>query len=279
MTTFLNLKANYLLGTLAPLECANFRNDLELVEVQAEQYLDEPHAPLAHVYFPTTCIVSLMCLTEDGLAVEVGLVGREGMVGTSFTGAGVSPVRAMVQHAGVAYRLKTSIFKREFHNNIALQRASFRYTRALLTQVAQSALCNRCHSVDQHLCRWLLDSLDRLSSNELAATHESIANRLGVRRESITAAAGKLKAAGTIRSHRGHITVIDRDALEERVCECYQIVKNEFQDLLTPDNTVSYGDRKEVHYRTAIDNRPGTNRISSSYQRRSLDIVSSAASP
>lgn len=234
MAIFSSLKDNYLLGALAPLDCAHFRKDLELVELQAQQYLDEPNTPLSHVFFPTTCIVSLMCLTEDGTAVESAVVGREGVIGTAFfMGGGLSPVRAMVQRGGFAYRIKASLFKREFDRNIAIQRACFRYTQALLTQLAQSVLCNRCHSVDQHLCRWLLDSLDRMSSNELTATHESIANMLGVRRESVTAAAGKLKNAGLISSQRGHISVLDRGALEKRACECYQIVKREFEGLLT----------------------------------------------
>jgi CRP-like cAMP-binding protein len=234
MAIFSSLKDNYLLGALTPSDCTHFRKDLELVELQSQQYLDEPNMPLSHVFFPTSCIVSLMCLTEDGTAVESAVVGREGVIGTAFfMGGGPSPVRAMVQRTGFAYRIKASLFKREFDRNLGIQRASFRYTQALLTQLAQSVLCNRCHSVDQHLCRWLLDSLDRMSSNELTATHESIANMLGVRRESVTAAAGKLKNAGLISSQRGHIRVLDRHALEARACECYQIVKREFQGLLT----------------------------------------------
>ena len=266
MAIFSSLKDNYLLATLTPNDCANFRKDLELVEIQSQQYLDEPNVPLTYVYFPTTSIVSLMCLTEDGVAVEIGVVGREGVVGTSFfMGGGKSPVRAMVQRSGFAYRLKADLFKREFDRNGAVQRASFRYTQALLTQIAQSVLCNRCHSVDQHLCRWLLDSLDRMSSNELAATHESIANMLGVRRESVTASAGKLKSAGLISSHRGHIKVLDRAALEERACECYQIVKREFAGLLAPSEA-------DVDIRR----RTGTSNGAVVYHRRSVSSPSSA---
>lgn len=247
MAIFSSLKDNYLLGALAPLDCVNFRKDLELVELPSLHGLDEPNAPQTHVFFPTTCIVSLMCLTEDGTAVEIAVVGREGAVGTAFLmGGGISPVRARVQSAGYAYRLKADLFKREFDRNTAVQRAALRYTQALLTQVAQSVLCNRCHSVDQHLCRWLLDSLDRMSSNELIATHESIANRLGVRRESITASAGKLKNAGLISSHRGHIKVLDRDALEGRACECYQIVKREFEDLLSASHASPSGAERRL---------------------------------
>lgn len=265
MAIFSSLKDNYLLGTLTPNDCANFRKDLELVEIQAQQYLDEPNVPLAYVYFPTTSIVSLTCLTEDGVAVEIGVVGREGVVGTSFfLGGGNSPVRAMVQRTGFAYRLRAELFKREFDRGGAVQRASFRYTQALLTQIAQSVLCNRCHSVDQHLCRWLLDSLDRMSSNELAATHEGIANMLGVRRESVTAAAGKLKSAGLISSHRGHIKVLDRAALEDRACECYQIVKREFSSLLAPDDVAA-----DIRRRTGTDNAV-------IYHRRSGSSPSSA---
>jgi CRP-like cAMP-binding protein len=202
MAIFSSLKDNYLMATLTAADCANFRKDLELVEIQSQQNLNEPNAPAAYVYFPTTSIVSLMCLTEDGVAVEIGVVGREGVVGTAHFLGGMSSVRSIVQRAGFAYRLRADIFKREFDRNAAIQRACFRYTQVLLTQVAQSVLCNRCHSVDQHLCRWLLDNLDRMSSNELSATHESIANMLGVRRESVTASAGKLKSAGLISAPR-----------------------------------------------------------------------------
>jgi CRP-like cAMP-binding protein len=266
MAIFSSLKDNYLLATLTPSDCANFRKDLELVEIQAQQYLDEPNVPLTYVYFPTTSIVSLTCLTEDGVAVEIGVVGREGVVGTSFSlHGGNSPVRATVQRTGFAYRLRADLFKREFERNGAVQRASFRYTQALLTQIAQSALCNRCHSVDQHLCRWLLDSLDRISSNELAATHESIANMLGVRRESVTAAAGKLKSAGLISSRRGHIKVLDRVALEDRACECYQIVKREFAGLLAPNEVAA-----DIRRRTGTDNGAVV------YHRRSVHSPSTA---
>lgn len=259
MAIFSSLKDNYLLATLTAADCANFRKDLELVEIQSQQNLNDPNAPAAYVYFPTTSIVSLMCLTEDGVAVEIGVVGREGVVGTAHFLGGMSSVRSIVQRSGFAYRLRADVFKREFDRNVAIQRACFRYTQVLLTQVAQSVLCNRCHSVDQHLCRWLLDNLDRMSSNELSATHESIANMLGVRRESVTASAGKLKSAGLISSHRGHITVLDRDALEDRACECYQIVRKEFDELLA--ECLAASDRE---HRTGTDNRTVV------YQRRTV---------
>ena len=259
MAIFSSLKDNYLLATLNAADCANFRKDLELVEIQSQQNLNDPNAPAAYVYFPTTSIVSLMCLTEDGVAVEIGVVGREGVVGTAHFLGGMSSVRSIVQRSGFAYRLRADVFKREFDRNGAVQRACFRYTQVLLTQVAQSVLCNRCHSVDQHLCRWLLDNLDRMSSNELTATHESIANMLGVRRESVTASAGKLKSAGLISSHRGHITVLDRDALEDRACECYQIVRKEFDDLIA--ECLAASDR---------DHRTGTDNRTVIYQRRTV---------
>jgi CRP-like cAMP-binding protein len=270
MAIFSSLKDNYLLANLTPSDCTNFRKDLELVEIQAQQYLDEPGVPLTYVYFPTTCIVSLMCLTEDGVAIEIGVVGREGLVGTSFfLGGGAGPMRSMVQRSGFAYRLRADVFKREFERNVAVQRVCFRYTQALLTQVAQSVLCNRCHSVDQHLCRWLLDSLDRMSSDELAATHESIANMLGVRRESVTASAGKLKSAGLISSHRGHIKILDRAALEKRACECYQIVKKEFAGLLAPSATPDLGHCASLNNRAVVYHRRSANSRTSAFSRAS----------
>ena len=198
----------------------------------------EPGVPMRHVYFPTTCIVSLLYVMEDGASAEIAVVGNEGIVGVSlFMGGETTTSRAVVQSAGHAYRLQGQLLKDAFFRAGPMQRLLLRYTQALLTQMAQTAVCNRHHSVDQQLCRWLLLSLDRLPSNELTMTQELIANMLGVRREGVTEAAGKLQHAGLIEYHRGHITVVDRPGLEARVCECYQVVKKEF-DRLLPDAIV-----------------------------------------
>jgi CRP-like cAMP-binding protein len=198
--------------------------------------LCESGAPMRYVYFPTTAIVSLLYVTENGASAEVAVVGNEGIVGVSlFLGGETTTSRAVVQSAGHAYRLKGPLLKEAFFRAGPMLRVLLRYAQALLTQMAQTAVCNRHHTVDQQLCRWLLLSLDRLSSNELAMTQELIANMLGVRREGVTEAAGKLQAAGLIRYHRGHIAVLNRPGLEARVCECYQVVKKEF-DRLLPDS-------------------------------------------
>jgi CRP-like cAMP-binding protein len=195
--------------------------------------LYESGSQLNHVYFPTTSIVSLLYVMEDGASAEIAVVGHEGMVGVAlFMGGETTPSRAVVQSAGHAYRLKGQVLKDEFRRAATLQHLLLRYTQALLTQMAQTAVCNRHHSVDQQLCRWLLLSLDRLPSNNLSMTQELIANMLGVRREGVTEAAGKLQAAGLIRYSRGHITVLDRPRLESQACECYQVVKKEFDRLL-----------------------------------------------
>jgi CRP-like cAMP-binding protein len=193
----------------------------------------EPGIQMRHVYFPTTCIVSLLYVMEDGASAEIAVVGNEGIVGVSlFMGGETTTSRAVVQSAGHAYRLKGQLLKDAFFRAGPMQRLLLRYTQALLTQMAQTAVCNRHHSVDQQLCRWLLLSLDRLPSNQLTMTQELIANMLGVRREGVTEAAGKLQRAGLIRYSRGHITVLDRPGLEARVCECYQVVKKELDRLL-----------------------------------------------
>ena len=197
--------------------------------------LYESGSQLRYVYFPSTSIVSLLYVMEDGASAEIAVVGNEGMVGVAlFMGGETTPSRAVVQSAGHAYRLKGQLLKEEFHRAAALQHLLLRYTQALLTQMAQTAVCNRHHSVDQQLCRWLLLSLDRLPSNKLTMTQELIANMLGVRREGVTEAAGKLQKLGVIRYRRGKITVLDRPQLEARACECYQVVKKEF-DRLLPD--------------------------------------------
>jgi CRP-like cAMP-binding protein len=198
----------------------------------------EPGTQMRHVYFPTTCIVSLLYVMEDGASAEIAVVGNEGIVGVSlFMGGETTTSRAVVQSAGHAYRLQGQLLKDAFFRAGPMQRLLLRYTQALLTHMAQTAVCNRHHTVDQQLCRWLLLSLDRLPSNELTMTQELIANMLGVRREGVTEAAGKLQHAGLIHYRRGHITVLDRPGLEARVCECYAVVKKEFERLL-PDAIV-----------------------------------------
>jgi CRP-like cAMP-binding protein len=206
---------------------------LELVPMPLGHTVCEPGVPMRHVYFPTTCIVSLLYVMEDGASAEIAVVGNEGIVGVSlFMGGETTTSRAVVQSAGHAYRLQGQLLKDEFFRAGPMQRLLLCYTQALLTQMAQTAVCNRHHSVDQQLCRWLLLSLDRLPSNELTMTQELIANMLGVRREGVTEAAGRLQNAGLIEYKRGHITVVDRPGLEARVCECYQVVKKEFDRLL-----------------------------------------------
>ncbi len=191
---------------------------------------------LQHVYFPTDCIVSLLYVMEDGHSAEIAIVGNEGIVGVAlFMGGETTPSRGIVQSAGHAYRLPGKLLKEEFFRAGPLQQLLLRYTQALLTQMAQTAACNRHHSVDQQLCRWLLLSLDRLSSDELVMTQELIANMLGVRREGVTEAAGQLQKLGLIHYSRGRIKVLDRPGLEKKTCECYRVVKREFDRLLPPE--------------------------------------------
>ena len=195
--------------------------------------LYESGSELSHVYFPTTSIVSLLYVMEDGSSAEIAVVGNEGIVGVAlFMGGETTPSRGIVQSAGHAYRLGGQHLKKEFMRAGELQHVLLRYTQALLTQMAQTAVCNRLHTVDQQLCRWLLLTFDRLPSNELTMTQELIANLLGVRREGVTEVAGKLQKAGLIRYNRGRITVVDRLGLEARSCECYAVVKKEFDRLL-----------------------------------------------
>ncbi len=199
----------------------------------------ESGSRLEYVYFPTTSIVSLLYVMANGASAEIAVVGNEGMVGVAlFMGGETTPSRAIVQSAGSAYRLPGQSMKAEFVRGGAMQHLLLRYTQALLTQMAQTAVCNRHHSVDQQLCRWLLLSLDRLSSNKLTMTQELIANMLGVRREGVTEAAGKLQSAGLIQYSRGRITVVDRPGLEARACECYDVVKRE-SDRLLPNMTAT----------------------------------------
>lgn len=196
--------------------------------------LYESGGRLKHVYFPTTSIVSLLYVLEDGASAEIAVVGNEGILGISlFMGGETTPSRAVVQSAGHGYRLKAALIQQEFNRAGPVLRILLRYTQALITQMAQTAVCNRHHTVEQQLCRWLLLSLDRLPSDSLTMTQELIANMLGVRREGVTEAAGNLQQAGLIRYSRGHITVLDRPGLEKAVCECYAVVKREFDRLLS----------------------------------------------
>lgn len=224
---------NHLLAALPPDEFARLLPRLELVSMPLGKVLYESGSQMQHVYFPTTCIVSLLYVTQDGASAEIAVVGNEGILGIAlFMGGGTTPSRAVVQSAGHGYRLPAAYLKEEFNRAGPMLHLLLRYTQALITQMAQTAVCNRHHTVDQQLCRWLLMSLDRLPSNEISMTQELIANMLGVRREGVTEAAGKLQSAGLIHYRRGHITVIDRHGLEARVCECYDVVKKEFDRLL-----------------------------------------------
>jgi CRP-like cAMP-binding protein len=224
---------NRLLNALAPQVRERLYPHLELVEMPLGKVLYESGDVLRHVYFPTDSIVSLLYVMGDGASAEIAVAGNEGLIGISlFMGGETTPSRAIVQSAGYAYRLIGQRLKDEFHRNGEMQILLLRYTQALITQMAQTAVCNRHHSVDQQLCRWLLLSLDRLDSNTLAMTQELIANMLGVRREGVTQAAGKLQDLAIIRYGRGKITVLDRPRLEERCCECYAVVKTETDRLL-----------------------------------------------
>ncbi|GAA0709686.1 Crp/Fnr family transcriptional regulator [Dokdonella soli] len=206
---------------------------LGLGDVIYESGTEQPH-----VYFPTDSIVSLLYVLEDGASAEIAIVGNEGLVGISlFMGGGTTPSRAVVQSAGHAFRMRAQFIRDEFVLAGRVQQLFLRYTQALLTQMGQTAVCNRHHSVDQQLCRWLLMSLDRLSSDELTMTQELIANMLGVRREGVTEAAGKLQRAGVIRYNRGRIKVLDRPRLESMACECYEVVRREFARLLPWQNS------------------------------------------
>lgn len=229
-------RENHLLAVLPEEVRGRLLPHLRPMHMPLGKALYESGDRLEYVYFPTTSIVSLLYIMEDGASAEIAVVGNEGIVGVAvFMGGETVPNRAVVQSAGDSYRLPVSVLKHEFARAGALQHLLLRYTLAMLTQMAQTAVCNRHHSVDQQLCRWLLLSLDRLPANELSMTQELIANMLGVRREGVTEAAGKLQRAGLISYSRGRIVVLDRPGLEARVCECYEVVKNEFERLL-PDS-------------------------------------------
>ena len=230
-----SLNANRLLAALPEQNYAALAPHLELVPMPLGKAVYESGAKQAYVYFPTTSIVSLLYVLENGSSAEIAVTGFEGLVGIAlFMGGETTPSRAVVQSAGHGYRLKASVLKTQFEKGGELQHLLLLYTQALITQMTQTAVCNRHHSVDQQLCRWLLLMLDRLPANELVMTQELIANMLGVRREGVTEAAGKLQAEGLIRYSRGHITIADRTPLEARVCECYAVVKKEYDRLLPP---------------------------------------------
>ncbi len=224
---------NLLIAALPAADRERLLPQLELVPLPLGWAVYESGDAQGYVYFPTTAIVSLLYVMEDGSSAEIAIVGDEGVVGIAlFMGGESTPSRAVVQSAGYGYRLRASVLKSEFGQGGELQHLLLRYTQALITQMAQTAVCNRHHAVEQQLCRWLLLSLDRLPSNELTMTQELIANMLGVRREGVTESAGKLQAAGLINYSRGKITVLDRPKLEARVCECYGVVKREYDRLL-----------------------------------------------
>ena len=230
---------NRLLAALPEAELQRWLPALEAVDMPLGQVLYESGSQLTHVFFPTTAIVSLLYVLEDGASAEIAVVGNEGLVGISlFMGGESTPSRAVVQSAGRGFRLRAHALKDEFNRAGPVLHLLLRYTQALITQMAQTAVCNRHHTLDQQLCRWLLLSLDRLPGNTLTMTQELIANMLGVRREGVTEAAGHLQRAGLIRYSRGRITVIDRAGLEQRTCECYAVVKREY-DRLLPTTTAA----------------------------------------
>jgi CRP-like cAMP-binding protein len=230
-----SLQRNYLLAALSATERARLEPHLEAVDMPLGAVLYESGDVLRHVYFPVDSIVSLLYVMENGASAEISVVGNDGLIGIAlFMGGETTPSRAIVQSAGSAYRLNGKQLKNEFHRNGHMQELLLRYTQALITQMAQTAVCNRHHSVDQQLCRWLLLSLDRLSSNDLTMTQELIANMLGVRREGVTEAAGRLQRLRVIRYVRGRITILDRPKLEQLCCECYAVVKKETDRLLPP---------------------------------------------
>lgn len=237
---------NHLLAALPTEEFERLAPHLELVPMRLGDTLYEPGGQLQHVYFPTTAIVSMLYVLESGASAEIASAGNEGMLGISlFMGGNTTPSSAVVQTAGHGYRLPGKLLKEEFGRAGLMQRLLLRYTQALLTQMCQTAACNRHHSIEQQLCRWLLLTLDRLPSNELVMTQELVASALGVRREGITEAAGNLQRAGVIRYRRGHISVLERSGLETRACECYAVVRKELKRLMD-----------DVRYRQEAPARP-----------------------
>jgi CRP-like cAMP-binding protein len=233
MPAFDDPRKNRLLAALPESEWTQWRPHLEPVELTLGQVLSEPDSKFTHVYFPINSIISLLYVTAEGDSAELAVVGHEGILGVAvFMGGETTRSRAIVQSAGCAVRLDGRVIMNGFKRAGPVMHLLLRYTQALITQMSQTAVCNRYHSVDQQLCRWLLLSLDRLQSNELVMTQELIANMLGVRREGVTEAAGRLHKTGIIQYQRGRITVLDRGALEKRTCECYGVVKKEYDRLL-----------------------------------------------
>ena len=247
MTHTFDPRENHLLAALPDSEFQLLLPHLEAIAMPLGQVMYESGDTMTHAYFPTTAIVSLLYVMESGASAEIGVVGKEGLVGISlFMGGGSTPSRAVVQSAGRGFRLKSRIVKDHFDKSGPLMHLFLRYTQALITQMTQTAACNRHHSLDQQLCRWLLLSLDRLPGSDLRMTQELIANMLGVRREGVTEAAGKLQKAGLIRYTRGHIEVLDRRGLEERSCECYKVVKDEY-DRLLPELQIAGAHKAHLH--------------------------------
>ena len=245
-------RRNHLLAALPEADWQRWQPQLEWVPLPLGQVLYESGCTMSHVYFPTDAIVSLLYVMADGASAEIAVVGNEGVVGISlFMGGGSTPSRAVVQSAGQGWRLRAAAIRDEFNDSAPVMHLLLRYTQALITQMAQTAVCNRHHVLDQQLCRWLLLSLDRLSGDELRMTQELIANMLGVRREGVTEAALKLQRDGLIRYSRGHITVLDRAGLEKRACECYAVVRSEY-DRLLPDVAAV------LHKRTRVPTALGT---------------------
>ncbi|MCX7168785.1 MAG: Crp/Fnr family transcriptional regulator [Proteobacteria bacterium] len=259
---------NHLLAALPADDYARLFPHLELLSMPLGLVLHESGGQMRHAFFPTTAIVSKICVMEDGASTEIAVVGNEGIVGVSlFMGGETTTTRAVVHSAGHAYRLKRQLITDEFNRAGRMQVLLLRYTQALLTQIAQTAMCNRHHSLDQQLCRWLLLSLDRLPSNELVMTQELISNMLGVRREGITEAASLLQKAGLIEYRRGHINILDRAGLEVRVCECYAVVKKE-ADRLLPEKLIQKSVASRIDHDLSAWNLP----------RRSLHLGADACS-
>jgi CRP-like cAMP-binding protein len=239
MNGLVDKSSNHLLAALPMAEWQRWQPQLEIVDLKLGQVLYESGGKMHDVYFPIDAIVSLLFILENGSSAEIAVVGREGIVGVSlFMGGETTPSRAVVQSAGRCARMNAQVLKDEFKNSVPVMHLLLRYTQALITQMAQTAVCNRHHTLDQQLCRWLLLSMDRLSGSHLLMTQELIANMLGVRREGVTEAAGRLQKAGLISYVRGKIQVIDREGLEARTCECYEVVKREYARLL-PDSIAS----------------------------------------
>jgi CRP-like cAMP-binding protein len=228
-----NPRQNHLLASLPEAEWARWMPHLEQVSLPLGHVLYESGVTLKHVYFPITGIVSLLYVMEDGASAEIAVIGNEGVVGISlFMGGESTPSRAVVQSAGLGFRMHSQVIKEEFHRSGPVMHVLLRYTQALITQMAQTAVCNRHHTLDQQLCRWLLLSLDRIDGSEIVMTQELISNTLGVRREGVTEAALSLQKDGLISYARGHIKVLNRPGLELRTCECYAVVKKEYDRLL-----------------------------------------------